>query len=99
MQDNIKGLLADITVRIPRSRIVLVNKDYYLSNDSNERTPIRNEDIEMLIADGYLDRNSIGGVTPTSKAVDDSDSFYEKKQVTGLHGKMIEIAEFPHSYS
>lgn len=99
MQDSIKGLLADITIRTPRSRIVLVNKDYYLFNPENERTPIRNEDIETLIVNGYLDRNPIGGVMPTGKAVDDSDNFYEKKQVQGLHGKMIEVAEFPHSYS
>lgn len=99
MHDNIKGLMADVSYRIPRSKIVLVNNDYYLINPENERTPIRNEDIEMLIADGYLDRNSIGGVTPTGKAIDDSDSFYEKKQIPGLHGKMIEVVAFPHSYS
>lgn len=99
MHDTIKGLLADITIRIPRSRIVLVNSDYYLINDANERTHIRSEDIEMLIGDGYLERNPIGGVTPTVKAIDGSDEYYVKKQIPGLHGKPMDVAEFPYHYS
>ena len=99
MRHEIKGLLADITIRIPRSRIVLVKDDYYLTNDENQRIHVRLEDIEMLIAEGYLDRNSIGGVSPTSKAIDESDNFIEKKQVPGHHGKMVEVCSYPHSYS
>lgn len=99
MRDEIKGLLADITIRIPRSRIVLVVDQYYLVDENNHRTPINNSDIEMLISDGYLEKNAIGGVSPTSKAIDDSDNFYAKKNIPGLHGKQIEVAEFPYKYS
>ena len=99
MRDEIKGLLADITVRIPRSRIVLVVDQYYLFDENNHRTQINNSDIEMLITDGYLEKNIIGGVSPTSKAIDNSGNFYTKKNIPGLHGKQIEVAEFPHKYS
>ena len=98
MDDRIKGLLADITIRIPRSRIVMVVNDYYLVDQNNNRTPVSLDDIEMLISDGYLEKNSIGGVFPTSKAIDDSDNFYVKKHIEGLHGKQVEVAEFPHRY-
>lgn len=98
MLDNIKGLLADITIRIPRSRIVLVNSDYYLINDANERVLIRNEDIEMLIADGYLIKNRVGGVFPSNKAIDNAEHFYEKKIITDERGRPATVGTFPYHY-
>lgn len=97
MQDNIKGLLADITDRFPPSKIVLVGDRYFLCSQ-DERVHVRNEDIEMLISDGYLTKNRVGGVSPTNKAIDNAEHFYEKKIITDERGRPATVGTFPYHY-
>lgn len=98
MLDSIKGLLADITDRFPQSKIVLVGDKYYLCSQ-NERVHVRSEDIEMLIVDGYLSKNRVGGVFPTNKAIDNAEQFYEKKIITDERGRPVTVGVFPYVYS
>lgn len=97
MLDSIKGLLADITDRFPQSKIVLVGDKYYLCSQ-NERVHVRNEDIEMLISDGYLIKNRVGGVFPSNKAIDNAEHFYEKKIITDERGRPATVGTFPYHY-
>jgi hypothetical protein len=97
MLDSIKGLLADITDRFPQSKIVLVGDKYYLCSQ-DERVHVRNEDIEMLISDGYLIKNRVGGVFPSNKAIDNAEHFYEKKIITDERGRPATVGTFPYHY-
>lgn len=100
LSDSLKGLMAEIAYRVPESTIFLRKNQYLLNSSRLGLIPIKDEDITTLVEMGYLIRNGVGGVKPSTKAYDEADSYYTRSAVPteGHPGKLTTVISFPFTY-
>ena len=95
MEDGMKALLCEITVKLPKSRIVLRGSKYYLVGDDCD-FKIIDEVIDSLVHSEHLKKNTYGGLEVTQKTLEaaDSDSLWELYDTMNSHNRKVRCCKF-----